>query len=82
MILLHELTVEELQHIIRTTMREEMAVRFDKPLTTREVADVFGVSVQTIWKWDKLGKIKRINPDGRNARYSLNDIMNIKNKQK
>lgn len=82
MILLHEMTVDDLRHIIRTTIREEMAVKFDKPITTREVADLFGVSVQTVWKWDKLGKIKRINPDGRNARYSQSQIMDIKNKNK
>ena len=78
---LYELTPEELLSMIRTVVKEEMQVKFDRPITRKEVAAHFGVSLMTVDKWIRKGEIRRINPEGGHPRFSFSDIMKFKDKR-
>ena len=49
-----------------------------KTLSTREIADYFGVHPATIRLWAKSGKIKELNLGYRTRRYVLEDILQTK----
>lgn len=80
-IVLKSITPEELYDTIRQIIEGEvakhMAANFDHTLTTTEVAHHFGVSSQTVNRWAKQGRIKRINVAGR-PMYSFNQIQKHK----
>lgn len=80
-ITLTAITVEELGEFIRQTttqaVAEAMGKLLDRPMSSREVANHFGVTVQTVNRWAKQGRIKRINKAGRPV-YSFNQITSNK----
>jgi len=50
-----------------------------KRMTITEVAQIVGISVKTIMRWEKLGKIKKPKRDWRSWRvYDENDLMQIR----
>lgn len=69
-------TPHELVEMIRQVVREEIQVRFDRPISKQEVAELFGVSVQTVNNMMRKGEIRRINPEGGHPKFSLNQVMN------
>lgn len=47
-------------------------------ITIKEAAELFGVSIQTIRRWDKLGKLKAVRHPMNNYRlYHLVDIREL-----
>lgn len=76
-IILQGITRAELFEGIKAIVAQEMERRFDTVISTQQVADIMGVSKQTVWKWDRQGKIKRVAP-GKNGRYSMNEILKLK----
>ena len=71
-------TPEELIAMIRTVVRDEVAARFDRPVSRKEVAELWGCSIKTVDNMVRRGEIRRINPEGMNARFSMNEVMNHK----
>lgn len=57
-------TNEELQALIRITVREELALanekKKEKLYTVEEVCEMFGISVGTLHNWRNKGKIKYV----------------------
>ena len=50
-----------------------------KRMTITEVAQIVGISVKTIMRWEKLGKIKKPKRDWRSWRvYDENDLTQIR----
>jgi len=78
-ILIRYLTIEELQNIIRSTIREEIQLALDKKpdenkyLTKKEAAALLKISIPTLHQYTKLGIIKgsRI---GTRVLYNLKDL--------
>lgn len=46
----------------------------DRPLTTRQVAAIFGVSITTVKRWSDAGQIPHFRTLGGHYRYSAADI--------
>lgn len=82
MILLHELTEVQLLEMIRNVVREEMKARFDKAMTKKEVATLYGVSESTVYNMMKRGDIHRINSPPGHPLFSYNEIINLKKNHK
>jgi len=66
---------------IRLVVQSELQQVNDRPMSRREVAEMFGKSLPTIDKWIRLGKIRRINPEGVHPIFSYKEIINPKNNQ-
>ena len=48
-------------------------------MTITEVAQIVGISVKTIMRWEKMGKIKKPKRDWRSWRvYDENDLLHIR----
>lgn len=45
-----------------------------RPLTPKQVADRFGVSVATVANWEKTGKLAAFRTPGGQRRFRLEDI--------
>jgi putative resolvase len=50
----------------------------DRLITIGELADLKAVSVDTIRRWEREGKIKSVRTDGNHRRYRLADFVEIK----
>ncbi len=50
----------------------------DRLITIGELADLKAVSVDTIRRWEREGKIKSVRTDGGHRRYKLSDFQEIK----
>lgn len=48
-------------------------------LSTAEAAELLGVSVRTLYRWEKSGKIKPIRTPGGHRRYDVADLITTKN---
>ena len=52
-----------------------------KKYTSKEMAELLGISVQTLWRWDKSGKFKAYRyVDGGNLYYTQEHFDLLKNK--
>lgn len=75
--ILSGITTQELYQAIGEMVKEAvtsaMAKQFDRPMSSRDVANHFGVTIQTVNRWAKQGRIVRINKAGR-PMYSFNQI--------
>lgn len=64
---------QELQEIKQMMLRPED----DPVLTSQEVMDLLRIkNYSTLWRWEKDGKIKRIDVDG-HPRYRRSDIVKL-----
>lgn len=78
-ILIRQLTIEDLQNLIRSTVREEIQIALEKKpdenkyLTRKEAATLLKISVPTLHQYTKIGIIKgsRI---GTRVLYKLKDL--------
>lgn len=70
------LSPDELLSMMETVVERAIQKRFDRPVGAKEVAQLWGVSVQTVKKAEQKGEIKRINPQGMHPKYSMNEVMN------
>ncbi len=74
MIILHDITPEDFWARMRKIVREEMAANPDKPLSRKEVAERFGVSLPTVDNMVKRGEIVRVNPGKGYPRYKIREF--------
>jgi helix-turn-helix protein len=51
----------------------------DPLLTSREVAERFGVQVETVWNWRRVGRIEAIRTPGGRLRYTEQAIETARN---
>ena len=77
-----DITTEELFAGIRTIVQEEMAVRFNRPVSRREIAELWNVCLGTVDNIIKKEDIKSVTPASSHPKYSMNDVMNYKTKRK
>lgn len=71
-------TLEELTEMIRHIFREETkALKQDRPLTRFQAGQLLGKTSQSIARYEKQGKIKRISPHGQ-PKYYESDILALK----
>jgi excisionase family DNA binding protein len=49
-------------------------VEHDRPLSTKDVADLFGVSQQTVGNWAKSGKLPSFSTPGGRLRFRPEDV--------
>jgi excisionase family DNA binding protein len=49
-----------------------------KIVSISEAAQILGVSVDTVRRWDKTGLLKSERPDGKNRYFSLNQLKSFK----
>lgn len=75
--ILIELTKNELADLIRKILQEEFS-KVDQGITKKEVAAIFGVSMNTVSRMMDKGRINRINPEGQHPKFSKLEIMNLK----
>lgn len=74
-------TPADLEEFARSIFNKAMAARQaekkeEKYLTPDEVAEMLGVSTNTLWRWDKENYLIPIKV-GRKSRYKLSDVNKI-----
>ena len=73
---------EDLEAVVRKIVMEAIdasRAESDKKLLTRdEVCSILSVSPSTLWKWDKIGYLKK-RKVGRSVFYEKNDILKLAN---
>lgn len=74
MILLHELTEEQLCLMIESAVTKAMNDMFDETWTRQDVADHFKVSLTTVNKWIRTGEIVRTNPGSGHPKFSKREV--------
>ncbi len=50
-------------------------------LPISRAADILGVSIDTVRRWDKSGKLHSVRPDGKNRYFSLKELVRFKQTQ-
>jgi predicted site-specific integrase-resolvase len=56
---------------------EALSINPSAALTKVEAALLVKVSTQTIDRWEKAGKIKRLNTPGKGVRYSKEELIKV-----
>lgn len=56
--------------------QSDTEVKAELYLSAQETADKLGVDVSTLWRWDKLGYLKKIKV-GNKVRYRESDVLKL-----